>query len=314
MLLKDLKVVLKVAELHSITAAATHLDMSTPRASMALKRVEEALGAELFIRTTRRLRLSSAGEKYIPHCEQALLALEQGKQLISNDQEILDGELRIAISSDLGRNLVRQWLNEFMAFHPEVSIRLNLSDSKVDLFRDSIDIAIRFIRPGSLNDASLYGFKICNVQNLLCASPDYIESHDMIIHPEDLSAHNGVLYQLHDIPHDVWTFTGNGKEYKIKMNSNHIANDGDMVRRWCLDGNGVAIKSCLDISTELLSGELISLLPDYRPPSTELWLIFPSRQLITPAARLLRDMIKEKCTNILKQLIEKEVIDKNVLN
>ena len=106
MLLEDLKVVLKVSELRSITAAATHLDMSTPRASTALKRVEEALGVKLFIRTTRQLRLSSAGERYIPHCEQALLTLEQGRQLISSDLAIVDGELRIAVSSDLGRNLV----------------------------------------------------------------------------------------------------------------------------------------------------------------------------------------------------------------
>lgn len=311
--LEDLQVVLKVAELRSITGAATHLDMSTPTASMAVKRVEKSLGVQLFIRTTRQLRLSSAGERYIPQCEQALLTLEQARQQISSDLAIVEGELRVAVSSDLGRNLIRPWLNEFMDNYPDVRVRLNLSDSVVDLFRDSLDIAIRYIRPGSLNDANLYGFKICNVPHILCASPAYLKAHTPPTSPSDLSSHNGLLYQLYDVTNDVWVFTNQNKEYKIRMKSNRIANDGDMVRRWCVDGKGLAIKSCLDISTDLLSGNLVPLLPEYNPSSTELWLIFPSRQLITPAARLLRDTIKKKCSDILKQLINKGFLDHSAL-
>ena len=205
MLLEDLKVVLKISELRSITAAATHLDMSTPRASTALKRVEVALGVELFIRTTRQLRPSSAGEIYIPYCEQALLSLEQGRQQISNDRAIVEGELRIAMSSDLGRNLIRPWLNDFMDTYPNVRVRFNLSDSSVDLFRDAIDMAIRYIQPGSLDDANLYGFKLCNVHNLLCASPDYLERHGSPTHPNDLSSHNGCLLYTSDAADDVST-------------------------------------------------------------------------------------------------------------
>ena len=201
-----------------------------------------------------------------------------------------------------------------MDAYPDVSVRVNLSDSNVDLFRDSIDIAIRYVRPGSLNDANLYGFKICNVPSLLCASTDYLEKHGIPAHPRDLTSHSGVLYQLYDITHDVWTFTKGGEDYKIRMNSNRVANDGDLVRRWCVDGKGLAIKSCLDISTDLLSGNLVSVIPEFTPSSTELWLLFPSRQLITPAARLLRDTIKEKCNAILNQLIENGILDESVLD
>ncbi len=86
MLLKDLQVVLKVAEFRSITAAATRLDMRTATACAALKRVEKALGVELFIRTTRHLRLSCAGERYIPQCEQALLMPDQARQNMQHIQ------------------------------------------------------------------------------------------------------------------------------------------------------------------------------------------------------------------------------------
>lgn len=302
MLLEDLLVVLKVAELRSITAAATDLDMRTATASAAIKRVEKHLGVELFIRTTRQLRLSGAGEKYIPQCAQALLMLDQAKKNMKDELDIVDGELRISLSSDLGRNLVAPWLDEFMQLYPKVSLNLNISDSNIDLYRNSVDIALRYDSP---NDANLYGFKICNVQGLLCATPEYLEKHGTPKHPQDLASHNGLFYQLYDIVHDTWTFSKDGKEYKIKMSGDRASNDGDLVRRWCVAGKGLAVKSCLDMSADLISGKVVNVMPEYIANSTELWLICPSRQSITPAVRLLRDTLKEKTVNILNKLIDK---------
>ncbi len=310
MLLEDLQLVLKVAEFRSITAAAAQLDMRTATASAAVKRVENALGVELFIRTTRQLRLSSAGEKFIPQCEQALLMLDQARQKMKDDLDIVDGELRIAVSSDLGRNLVIPWLDEFMESYPKVSLKTNISDSNIDFYRDSVDIALRY---GSPNDANLYGFKICNVPRLLCATRNYLDKHGTPKHPHELPSHNGLFYQLHETTHDVWEFSDGKTNYKIKMTGNRASNDGDLVRRWCVAGKGLAAKSCLDMSTDLLSGHVISLMPDFKPTPTELWLIFPSRQLITPTARLLRDTFRKKSTDILHQLIEKGVLDDSVL-
>ena len=306
MLLEDLEVVLKVAEFRSITAAAANLDMRTSTASAALKRVEHTLGAELFIRTTRRLRLSSAGERYIPQCEQALIMLDQARQNMQDDLDIVEGELRIALSSDLGRNLVTPWLDEFMQTYPGISLKVNISDSNIDFYRDSVDIALRY---GSPNDASLYGFKVCNIPGLLCATQDYLDEHGTPCHPHDLTSHNGLFYQLHDVIHNVWKFSRGEKEYKIKMNGNRASNDGDLVRRWCVAGKGLAVKSCLAMSNDLLSGRVVSVMPEYKSRSTELWLICPSRQMITPAVRLLRDSFREKSHGILEQLIQKDILE-----
>jgi len=310
MLLEDLQVVLKVAEFRSITAAATSLDMRTATASAALKRVERALGAELFVRTTRQLRLSSAGERYIPQCEQALLMLDQARQNMKDDLEIVDGELRISLSSDLGRNLVTPWLDEFMETYSNVSLRAHISDSNIDFYRDSVDIALRY---GSPNDANLYGFKICNVPGLLCATQEYLDIHGSPKHPHDLPLHNGLFYQLYDKTHDVWEFSQGGTDYKIKMSGNRASNDGDLVRRWCVAGKGLAVKSCLDMSSDVLSGKVVNVMPEFKPRSTELWIICPSRQSITPAVRLLRDTFKEKSRGILKQLIDNGIIEDSVL-
>lgn len=309
MLLEDLQVVLKVAEFRSITAAATSLNMRTATASAALKRAEAALGAELFVRTTRQLRLSTAGERYIPQCEQALIMLEQAKLNMKDGLDTVDGELRIALSSDLGRNFALPWLDEFMDAHPKVSLKTNISDSNIDFYRDSVDIALRY---GSPSDANLYGFKICNVPSLLCATPAYLSQNGTPQHPHELASHNGLFYQLHDIIHDTWAFSHSGTEYKIKMRGKHASNDGDLVRRWCVAGKGLAVKSCLDMSADLLSGQVVNIMPAFKPRATELWLICPSRQSITPAVRLLRDMFKKNCTVILKQLHEQGIIDDSV--
>jgi len=310
MQIDDLKIILKVAEFRSITAAATQLDMRTATASAALKRVEKMLGAELFIRTTRQLRLSSAGERYIPQCEQALQLLEQARLNMQAEQDIVEGELRLAISSDLGRNLVIPWLDDFLASYPNVSLKINISDSNIDFYRDSVDIALRY---GSPDDANLYGFKICNTPTILCATPEYLKKNSTPEHPEELSSHNGLFYQLFDIIHDTWKFTQNGTDYKIKMNGNRASNDGDLVKRWCVAGHGLAVKSCLDMSTELLLGKVVNVMPEFKSSSTELWLVCPSRQSITPAVRLLRDYLRKKSKHILTKMIDKNILDTNVI-
>ncbi|MFS1932438.1 LysR family transcriptional regulator [Vibrio splendidus] len=309
MLLEDLQVILKVAEFRSITAAATNLDMRTATASAAVKRVEAALGAELFVRTTRHLRLSSAGERYLPDCEQALKMLDQAKLNMREELGILDGEIRIALSSDLGRNLITPWLDEFLLEYPKATLRTSISDSNIDFYRDSVDMALRY---GSPTDANMYGFKICDVPRVLCATPQYLIDQSTPKQPSDLAQHNGLLYQLHDMLQDEWVFNDGNQDHKVKLKGNRASNDADLVRRWCIAGKGIAIKSCLDMSKHLLSGEVINVMPEFKPAPTELWLVCPSRQSITPTVRLLRDLFRDKTAEILSQLSEQGIIESKI--
>lgn len=306
MLLEDLQVILKVAEFKSITGAATALDMRPATASAAVKRVEVTLGTELFIRTTRQLRLSNAGERYLPECEKALRMLDIAKQNMQEDQDIIDGEIRIALSSDLGRNLIAPWLDEFMHQHPNVTLRASISDSNIDLYRDSVDMALRY---GSPNDASLYGFKICDVPRLLCASAEYLQRNGAPKCLDDLTTHNALLYQLHDTLEDTWKFSDSHGEYKVKLKGDRSSNDGDLVRRWCVSGKGIAVKSCLDMSQDLVSNRVVNVMPEFKPTPTELWLICPSKQSITPMVRQLRDLFRSKTLHILQQLSDEGVLD-----
>lgn len=309
MKIADLQVLLKVAELQSITAAANQLDMSSSAASVSLKRIEQSLGAQLFVRTTRQIRLTPEGERYLPLCQQALDLLQQGQVLIHEEQQSISGEVRIAVSSEMGRNLMRVLLNNVMDKHSEVTLRLQASDSRADFYRDGVDVALRALTKEAAQDLNLYGFKICNIAHVLCASPEYIKKHGEPSSPEDLVNHNALLYKLYEVVHDGWEFYNDNQKYKVKMNSDRAVNDGDIVRRWCIDGTGIAKKSAIDVAEDLLTGRLKRLMPNYKIPLTEMWLVLPSRQLITPAIRLIRDELKHTISQLRKNLIAQGIIN-----
>ncbi|AZN33883.1 LysR family transcriptional regulator [Pseudoalteromonas sp. Xi13] len=309
MKIADLQVLLKVAELQSITAAANQLDMSSSAASVSLKRIEQALGAQIFVRTTRQIRLTPEGERYLPLCQQALGLLQQGQVLIHEEQQSISGEVRIAVSSEMGRNLMRVLLNNIMDKHSEVTLRLQASDSRADFYRDGIDVALRALTKEAAQELNLYGFKICNIAHVLCASPDYIKKHGEPLTPDDLLNHNALLYKLYEVVHDGWELYNDNQKYKVKMSSDRAVNDGDIVRRWCVDGTGIAKKSAIDVAEDLLAGRLKRLIPDYKIPLTEMWLVLPSRQLITPAIRLIRDELKHTISQLRKNLIAQGIIN-----
>ena len=299
MLVDDLQVVLKVAEFQSIKQAADSLDIRVATASTAVKRVEKHYGIELFVRSTRQLRLSSAGEKYIPRIEQAVLTLNQIGQSAQDELNLVDGELRLAVPSDLGRNILLPWLDEFIEEHPKLSIKLNIGDRNTDFYRDPVDVALRY---GVPKDSNMFGFKICDVPRILCAAPSYLNTITPPKHPNDLTQLNGLCYQIRDLVNNTWEFSKGDETFKVKVPSNRVVNDAEIVRRWCVAGYGVATKSILDMSADLLAGRVVHLMPDYAPSPKELWLICPSRQLITPAVRLLRDHITARCQQLICKL------------
>ena len=308
MKIEDLQVLLKVAELHSITAAANQLDISSSAASVALKRIEQQLGTKLFVRTTRKIRLSPEGERFLPLCQQAVDLLQQGVMRISEKQQDINGEVKMAMSSEMGRNLMRVLLNDIMNEYEDLSLRLQVSDSRVDFYRDGVDVALRAMTKSAVQELNMYGFKICNIPHFICASPTYIEKHGEPTTPEELANHNALLYKLYELTHDGWDLFKEKEKFKVKVKSNRAVNDGDIVRRWCVDGVGVAKKSVIDIAEDLLAGRLQRIMPAYHIPLTEMWLVLPSRQLITPAIRHIRDELKVKINQLRNALLDNNMI------
>lgn len=294
----DLTLFVRTADSGSITRAAEQLDMTSAAASAALKRLEKSLGVQLFIRSTRQLRITAEGERFLVYCRKALNNLDVGKAAIHALKGKVAGELRVSISSDLGRNLVLGWIDEIMDEHPDLSINLILGDSLSDFYMDRVDLAIRY---GNQDDSSMVAFKLATIDRMLCASPSYLAAFGMPSTPSDLTKHNCLLLQRNSRIDDIWDFVGNDKNetQKIKVSSNRASNDGDVVRRWAVAGKGIAFKSRLDVNEDLRAGRLVRVLPEFQSDRIDLNLLCPTRKQVTPAVLLLRDILRDKFTQLL---------------
>lgn len=175
------------------------------------------------------------------------------------------------------------------------------SDSQIDFYRNSLDIALRYNPP---KDSNLFGFKIADIPRLLCASPLYL-ADKTCQNLDDLQTMNGLFYQLHDIEYNNWEFSKGNKIFKIKMHGDRSSNDGNIVKKWCVEGKGIAAKSCLDMANELLTDKVVHLLPDYKLKTLELWLVFPSKEFITPAVHELKDFLTYNCCKLLDKVLKK---------
>ncbi len=295
----DLALFIRTADSGSITAAATQLGMTPAAASAGLKRLEKQLEVQLFIRSTRQLRITAEGERFLLYCRQALTSLDEGKASLTAMRGKIAGEIRFSVSSDLGRNIVLPWLDEAMDKHPDLSLNLSVGDSLSDFYLDRVDLALRYGEP---EDSTMVAFHIATVERVAFASPEYLRLAGTPEHPEQLRQHNCLLYRIGSRAYDSWSFSKEGQQHSIQVQGNRESNDADIVRRWAVAGKGIAYKSSLDISADLRAGTVVRLLPDYPSKPLNAWLICPSRKQVTPATLMLRDMLREKCAEALTGL------------
>lgn len=296
MKLDDLSLFVRISDNGSITESAQQLDITTAAASAALKRLEDQLDTQLFVRSTRQLRITAEGERFLQYCRKALDAVEDGISAINSFKGKIGGTIRMSISSDLGRNIVMPWLDEIVDKHPDLSLNINIQDSISDFYSDRVDVAIRYGEP---QESSLVAFKIADADTVICASPSYIKKFGIPSKPNHLVEHNCLFYQLDEKVHDTWTFQRGKNKYKVHVTGNRKCNDGELVKRWVLAGKGIALKSKIDMASEFKSGKVIELLKNYHTPSLDLWMICPTRKQVTPAVLLLRDLFREKCSALL---------------
>lgn len=293
--LDDLTVFVRTADRGSLSSAARELEISPALASAAVKRLEAELKLRLFARTTRSLRLTEEGEHYLRHAREALRLLKEGHDALIQGQESLGGMLKISMPSDLGRNMVLGWLDAFQAQYPKVALQLSISDRVSDMYRQPVDIAIRY---GMQEDSSLIALPLApQNRRVLVASPEYIQQHGQLHSLDDLARHNCLRFMLEDVIHDRWSFyrDPHAEADVVRVNGNRSADDADVVRRWAVAGVGIAYKSRLDLSSDIRAGRLQVLLPDVLGEPTPLNMLCMHRSQISPTVLQLRDFLRAQC-------------------
>lgn len=299
----DLQLFVRAADLGSLSAAARVMDMSPAVASAALKRIEAQLGSRLLARSTRSLRLTAEGEGFLEYARTALASLDEGRRVLARGQDEVSGVLQLSAPSDFGRNLLLPWLDEFQREHPQLTVRLLLGDRIADLFRQPVDIALRYGEP---EDSSLVALPVApDNRRVLCASPDYLARKGEPRQLEQLLQHNCLLYMLGTRVHDHWQFNDGKRELGLTVSGNRFSDDADVVRLWAVAGQGIAYKSWLDVAGDVQTGRLKVLLPGLVCERAPLNLLCGHRAQLSKPVRLLRDMLSERCGVLSKHYPEK---------
>ena len=291
--LGDMRLFVDAATLGSLSAAGRKVGVSPAAASARLQKLEAALQARLFERTTRKLRLTNEGRLYLQHCRIALQAIDAAEAALQEEQNVIRGKVRVSATSDFGRNLLRQWLDEFVGLYPEVNLGLMLSDSVANLLDDDIDLAIRFGEP---RDSSLIARKLAPNRRVLCASPAYLAQHGEPTQVSELSAHQFIVVLNATGPLNNYTFvTDNGLyTHSVPLERAWETNDGAVARAWVLEGHGIAHKSIWDIAGDVRAGRLKVLLPACGVDDAGVHAVFHGNRYLPPRVRVLLDFLVER--------------------
>jgi len=300
----DLQLFVRAADLGSLSAAARVMDLSAAVASAALKRIEHQLGARLLTRSTRSLRLTAEGEGFLEYARVALSSLDEGRQLLARSQDQVSGVLQLSAPSDFGRNVLLPWLDEFQRQHPQLTVRLLLGDRIADLFRQPVDVALRYGEP---EDSSLIALPIApDNRRVLCAAPSYLARHGEPKHVEQLAQHNCLLFMLGNRVHDHWQFHDGKRDMSLTVRGDRFSDDADVVRLWAVAGAGVAYKSWLDVAADVQAGRLSVLMPELQGELAPLNLLCAHRAQLSKPVNLLREMLKLRCAELAPRIADCE--------
>ena len=272
MLLSNIALFLQIVEKGSLAAAGREAGLSSTTVSERLSALEAHFGVVLLNRTTRRTSLTEEGRTLVEGAKLILGEVEELETRIRLGAQTLSGPIRISAPSDIGRTVVAAEISRFLSEYPAISVELLLSDGYVDVVGQGFDIALRF---GPVTDSSLRVRSLGLKRRVLCAAPSYLAKYGTPKKPGDLKGHNCLVMRFGANLDNVWHFGPNTMQQIVTVRGDRVANDGALVRQWCLAGHGIILKSELDVGPDISAGILVELLPDYAAPATPLQLLFP---------------------------------------
>lgn len=292
MRLRDMQLVVRVADTGSMTRAAKQLHLTSAAVSGGIQRVEADLGLRLFERTTRSLSPTEEGLVVIEGCREMLARWQQVVDDATGQLGDVGGSVQLSVPADTTYGLVGDIVAEVTQQHPGLRVELDASDIVQHLHREALDVAIRY---GPLPDSSLSARKLVLAPNLLVASPRYLEVHGAPTSLDELAQHRLLTLRLSESPQDVWRFVRPDEVVEVPVQS-PLCGDGHLVRRWAVAGRGIAFKSLFDVIDDLERGDLVQVLPDELGETMAIHAIFPSRRRQPARVRIVVDAIAEHFT------------------
>ena len=291
--LDNIRTFVRVYELGSMSAAGRDLRISPAVTSSRISQLEEHLGVRLFQRTTRSLTPTEQGKSFYRGATDILEAVESAEAQIVNITENLKGSLYVAAPLGVGRRLIAPRVPEFLAEYPDVRVRLRLTDRKVDLTTEGLDLAFFLGQP---EDSNLRIRKIADVERVLCAAPEYVARRGMPANGDELVAksHECLSLRFPGATEFQWLLTTEDGPKRFRVSGRYESDDGDVLTDWALAGHGIALKPVFEIAEHLKSGALIPVATETPPEPIQMACLFTHRRRQDPKTRLFMDFMVER--------------------
>jgi DNA-binding transcriptional LysR family regulator len=267
--LADVRSFVLIAELGNFTRAAQALKVSRSHVSRQMTQLESDLGVTLLIRTTRTLKLTTAGLKLYEQSQKALLAIDQALLSTIDDKEDIRGHIAVnCVGGYLGEEILVPLLNDFMLKYPRVSIGLDFSSHRVDLIKDDFDVAFRM---GRLQDAGFVAKKLMDIQMATLASPKYLNEHQTLNHPSQLTKHRCLTGSV-----SKWSLihTSTGQLLDIPVHGNLQCKNGRALVNGAIKGNGIIRVPLMYCEQAITEGKLRHVFDDWHIPSVDFSMIY----------------------------------------
>ena len=270
--LKRMAVFAEVVAAGSLSGAARQLGMTPSAVSQHLRQLEAALGLALVHRSTRKLTLTEAGERYVEGCAAMVAAARSADQALERHRDEPEGELRIAAPIGFG-GLLASVLAPLRNY-PKLTLRLLMDDALVDVIAERVDIAVRV---GAQPDSSLVARKLGTLRAQLCASPAYLAARGWPQHPQDLAHHDWLGGRPHAPSHELLQLHSGNQVVQVPVTSRASATQVTALHSLCVAGWGISIVLSDDDRRALADGRLVPVLPDWSPPDYEVFAITARR-------------------------------------
>ncbi|PMW93961.1 LysR family transcriptional regulator [Pseudomonas sp. FW215-R2] len=286
-LFQSMSVYVKVVEAGSMTKAALQCEMSTTMVGNHLRALEQRLGVQLLQRTTRRQRLTEFGTVYYQRCLEVLGLVTDSERLAEQTMDEPRGLLRITAPLTFGVERLAPALSEFSLQYPQVKMDVVLTNRRPDLMESGLDVAFRL---GHFEQSNLIARPLIDYTLTVCASPEYVARRGMPLTPEDLQQHDclSFAYPAGDDWQSVekrWRLSGPEGEIMIDVSGPMLMNTSAGLHQAARTGMGIVMLPDALVEQDLRDGKLVTVIPDYQPPSRPLHLLYAQDRYRLPKLR-----------------------------
>lgn len=281
-----------VCETGSFTAAAQRLGTSVAHVSRSIKSREQRMNARLLDRTTRKVNITEEGRVFYQHGRQILDAISNAENALADLQTSPTGMLRMTAPVSFGEKYIAPLVNDFALQHPKLRIDLTLTNQRLDLMDEGLDLAIRL---GPLEDSRLVARRLAERTPVVCASPDYLARFGTPHTLGELNKHNCLLGTL-----DYWRFYESGRTRSLSVTGSFRCNSGPSLVDAACKGLGLIQLPDYYVAPALAQKKLIPVLTAYTPEREGIWALFPPTRRLSPKVRLLVHHLEEQVPGLLR--------------